>query len=78
MFYLTTHILYMVIYGVEHSNSETGNLLLLALYELHIPNSNKVLFLYAPSHRQDSTYHGLCYTSCGALAGVVNSSMGPP
>ena len=23
-------------------------------------------FLYAPSHRQDSTYHGLCYTSCGA------------
>ena len=21
---------------------------------------------YAPSHRQDSTYHGLCYTSCEA------------
>ena len=32
--------------------------------------------LYAPSHRQDSTYHGLCYTSCGALAGTRNSSMG--
>ena len=34
--------------------------------------------LYAPSHRQDNTYHGLCYTSRGALAGTRNSSMGPP
>ena len=34
--------------------------------------------LYAPSHRQDSTYHGLCYTSRGALAGTRNRSMGPP
>ena len=34
--------------------------------------------LYAPSHRQDSTYHGLCYNSSGALAGTRNSSMGPP
>ena len=33
--------------------------------------------LYASSHRQDNTYHGLCYTSCGALAGTRNSSMGP-
>ena len=29
--------------------------------------------LYAPSHRQDSTYHGLCYTICGALVGTRNS-----
>ena len=29
---------------------------------------------YAPSHRQDNTYHSLCYTSCGALAGTRNSS----
>ena len=36
-----------------------------------------IVFLYAPSHRQDNTYHGLCYTSCGALAGTRNSSMGP-
>ena len=28
------------------------------------------VILYAPSHRQDSTYHGLCYTSRGALAGT--------
>ena len=27
-----------------------------------------MVLLYAPSHRQDSTYHGLCYTSRGALA----------
>ena len=31
-----------------------------------------------PSHRQDSTYHGLCYTSRGVLAGTRNNSMGPP
>ena len=36
------------------------------------------VLLYAPSHRQDKTYHGLCYTSRGALAGTRNSSMGPP
>ena len=32
--------------------------------------------LYAPSHRQDNTYHELYYTSRGALAGTSNSSMG--
>ena len=36
------------------------------------------VLLYAPSHRQNNTYHGLCYTSRGALAGTRNSSMGPP
>ena len=36
------------------------------------------ILLYAPSDRQDSTYHSLCYTSRGALAGTRNSSMGPP
>ena len=35
------------------------------------------VLLYAPSHRQDSTYHDLCYTSRGALAETRNSSMGP-
>ena len=33
------------------------------------------VLLYESSHRQDN---GLCYTSCGALAGMRNSSMGPP
>ena len=36
------------------------------------------VLLYAPSFRQDSTYHDLCYTSRGALAGTRNSSMSPP
>ena len=36
------------------------------------------VLLYAPSHRQDNTYHSHCYTSRGALAGTRNSSMGPP
>ena len=27
---------------------------------------------------QDNTYHGLCYTSRGALAGTRNSLMGSP
>ena len=35
------------------------------------------VLLYAPSHRQHSTHHGLCYTSRGALAGTKNSSMDP-
>ena len=36
------------------------------------------VLLYASSHRQDNTYHVLCYTSRGALAETRNSSMGPP
>ena len=31
--------------------------------------------LYASSHRQNNTYHGLCYTSRGAMAGTRNSSI---
>ena len=34
--------------------------------------------LYGPSSREDSTYHSLWYTSYTALAGMRNSSMGPP
>ena len=34
--------------------------------------------LYVSSNRQDSTDHSFCYTSCGTLAGIRNSSMGPP
>ena len=59
----------------DHSDSEKGNPLL--LHRLSYRLTARVL-LYAPSHRQDNTYHSLCYTSCGALAGMRNSSMGPP
>ena len=31
-------------------------------------------FLYAPSHRQDSTYHGLFYTVRGVLTEMRNGS----
>ena len=34
------------------------------------------VLLYALSHRQDNTYHGYCYTSCGTLAGTKKNSMG--
>ena len=36
------------------------------------------VLLYASSHRQDNTYHCLCYTSHGILDGTRNSSMVPP
>ena len=75
----TQHILFTVIwrrkYGKDHSDSERGNLL--PPYGLLFPISSKG-FLYASSHRQDNTYHSLCYTSRGALAGTRFSSMGPP
>ena len=35
------------------------------------------VLLYAPFGRQDNTYHDLCYTTRGALAGTRSSSMDP-
>ena len=37
-----------------------------------------MVFLYPLFHRQDSTYHDLCCTICGALAEMKNSSMDLP
>ena len=34
--------------------------------------------LCSPFYRHNTTYYGFCYTSCGALAGMRNSSMDPP
>ena len=42
-----------------------------------LPISSKGSFIW-PSHKQDGTYHGLCYTSRGAMVGTRNSSMGSP
>ena len=71
MFYLTTHSTHFILqlYGVIHTVKDhfTG-------YSFRLTARG----LYAPSHRQGCTYHGLCYTSRGALAGTRNSSMGPP
>ena len=33
------------------------------------------VLLYASSHRQDTTYHGLCYTSHGALAVLFKDAL---
>ena len=52
----------------DHSDSERGNPLP-PIHGLLLSFSSNRVLLYAPSHRHDSTYHGLCYTSRGALAG---------
>ena len=47
----------------------------------HIGSSFRLaarVLLYASCHRQDNTYHRVCYTSCGALAGMRNCPMVPP
>ena len=59
----------------DHSDSERGSPLL--PHGLLFSISSKG-FVYASSRRQDNSYHGLCYTCSGALAGTKNNSMGPP
>ena len=82
MFYLTTHSTHFI-YGYIVSDIWLRTILIVrkeTRYR-HIGYSYQLtarVLLYAPSHRQDNTYHGLCYTSRGALAGTRNSSMGPP
>ena len=50
----------------DHSDSKRGNLLP-PLHGLFFQISKRDV-LFVPSHRHDRTYHGLCYTSRGALA----------
>ena len=84
MFYLTTHSTHFYnIYGYMASDIWLRTILIVRKETRcrHIGYSYRLtarVLLYAPSHRQDNTYHGLCYTSRGALAGTRNSSMGPP
>ena len=82
MFYLTMHSTHFI-YGYMASHIWLRTILIVRKETRfrHIGYSFRLtarVLLYAPSHRQDSTYHGLCYTSRGALAGTRNSSMGPP
>ena len=82
MFYLMTHSTHFI-YGYMESDIWLRTILIVREETrcCHIDYPFRLaarFFLYAPSHRQDSTYHGLCYTSHGALAGTRNSSMGPP
>ena len=81
MFYLTTHSTHFV-YGYMASDIWLRTILIVRKETCcrHMGYSFRLtarVLLYAPSHRQDSTYHSLCYTSRGALAGTRNSSMGP-
>ena len=82
MFYLTTHSTHFI-YGYMASDIWLRTILIVRkeTWCCHIGYSYQLtarVLLYAPSHRQDNTYHSLCYTSRGALAGTRNSSMGPP
>ena len=78
MFYLTKHST-QFIYGYMVSDIWLRTILIVKkeTRSCHIGYSYRLtarVLLYAPSHRQDNTYHGLCYTSRGALAGMRNSS----
>ena len=75
VFYLTTHSTHLVTviwrstYGKGPSRKQEETRCRHMGYSFRL--AARVL-LYTPSHRQDSTYHGLCYTSRGALAGTRN------
>ena len=82
MFYLTTHSTHFI-YGYMASAIWLRTILIVRKETqcCHIGYSYGLaarVLLYAPSQGQDNTYHGLCYTSSGALSGMRNSSMGPP
>ena len=84
IFYLTTHSTHFI-YGYMASDIwlRTIQIVRKETRCRHIGYSYRLtarVLLYAPSHRQDNTYHSLCFTSRGALAGTRNSSMGawPP
>ena len=75
MFYLTTHSTHFI-YGYMASDIWLRTILIVRKETRcrHIGYSYRLtarVLLYAP-------YHGLCYTSRGALAGTRNSSMNPP
>ena len=80
MFYLTTHSTHFI-YGYMVSDIWLRTIMIVRKETryCHIGYSFRLaarVLLYAPSHRQDSTYHSLCYTSRGALAGTRNRLLG--
>ena len=79
MFCLTTHSTHFM-YGYMASDIWLRTILIVRKETCccHLCYSYRLtarVLLYTPSHRQDNTYHCLCYTSRGALAGTRNSSM---
>ena len=78
MFYLMTHSTHFI-YGYMALDIWLRTILIVRKETRchHIGYSFRLaamVLLYALSHRQDSAYHSLCYTSHGALAGTRNSS----
>ena len=81
MFYLTMHSTHFI-YGYMASNIWLRTILIVRkeTHCHHIGYTFRLtarVLLYAPSHRQDSTYHGLCYTSHGALTPYEGSIQRP-
>ena len=77
MFYLTMHSTHFI-FGYMASDILLRTILIVRKKTrcCHIGYSFRLaarVLLYAPSHRQDNTYHSLCYTSRGALAGTRNN-----
>ena len=77
MIYLTTHSTHFI-YGYMASDIWLRTILIVRKETRgrHIVYSFRLtarVRLYAPSYRQDSTNHGVWYTSRGALAGTRNS-----
>ena len=77
MFYLTTHSTHFI-YGYMASDIWLRTILIVRKETRcrHIGYSYRLtarVILYAPSHRQDNIYHGLCHTSRGVLAGTRNN-----
>ena len=74
----TLNTFYLRLYGIrhmvkDHSDSEREETCC-----SHIGYSFQLaarVLIYVSSDRQDNTYHSLCYTSRGALAGMRNHIM---
>ena len=76
LFYLTTHSTHFI-YGYIASDiwQKTIQIAREETRCRHMGYSFRLaarVLLYASSHREDNTYHSLCYTSRGALAGTRN------
>ena len=80
MFYLMMHSTHFV-YGYMVSDIWLRTILIVRKETRcrHMAYSFRLaarVLLYLPSHRQNRTYHSLCYTSRGALAGTRNTDWG--
>ena len=75
MFYLTMHSTHFVYrYGIKHTLKDYSE-------SERKPAANTLWLLFLISSKNYFIYiipHCLCYTSCGALAGKTNSSIGSP